>query len=119
MAELKHTEDSSASGACKNCNNHIREKLVDVLTESFDAQYNQRQLITPVHTADNLIRHGVTVQEQGQWTENQHTTYDSTWGEDVYWYTYTCSVCGGEAMNNFDYCPFCGNPMLPQPPKGE
>lgn len=42
---------------------NVREKMVDVLTESFDAQYNQRQLITPVHTADHLIRHGVTVQE--------------------------------------------------------
>lgn len=74
---------------------------------------------TAKYLADHLIANGVTVQEQGQWTENQHTTYNSTWGEDVYWYTYTCSVCGSEAMNNSSYCPFCGNPMLPQPPKGE
>ena len=37
-----------------------REKLIGVLTDSFDAQYNQRQLITPVHTADHLIANGVT-----------------------------------------------------------
>lgn len=37
-----------------------RKKLIGLLTDSFDAQYNQRQLITPVHTADHLLANGVT-----------------------------------------------------------
>lgn len=106
---------------------NIREKLVELLndaaricnkTDCCKCRYFTDYACVDKFLIDHLIANNVTVQEQGQWTENQNTTYDSTWGEDVYWYTYTCSVCGGEAMNNFSYCPFCGNPMLPQPPKG-
>lgn len=94
----------------------IRKKLVELMKVPI---YPRLDADPAEVVADYLLDNGVTVQEQGQWTENQQTTYDSTWGEDVYWYTYTCSVCGGEAMNNFDYCPFCGNPMLSTSPKGE
>ena len=102
---------------------NVREKLVELLYRGtlYAQDCNRRDYDCYAYSdvADYLIEKGVTVQEQGQWTENQHVTYDSIWGEDVYWYTYTCSVCGGEAMNNSSYCPFCGNPMLPTPPKGE
>lgn len=49
--------------------------------------------------------------KRGRWAENRRSMYDSTWGEDVYWYTYTCSVCGYEGMSNFNYCPKCGAKM--------
>lgn len=47
----------------------------------------------------------------GHWTEKQNTMYDSTRGEDVHWFTYVCSKCGQEAMNDFRFCPFCGTRM--------
>lgn len=39
-----------------------REKLVELLNESFATQYEKRGLLTAVHTADYLIANGVTVQ---------------------------------------------------------
>lgn len=44
-----------------------REKLIDILTDTFDNQYDQRGLITPQHTADYLLANGVTVQKHGRW----------------------------------------------------
>ena len=40
----------------------MREKLIDLLNDSFDKQYSQRGLLTAPHTADHLIANGVTVQ---------------------------------------------------------
>ena len=59
MAELKHTEDSSVCGVCKNCNDHIREKLVELLREGIVFHY----FSTCEEQADYLIANGVTVQE--------------------------------------------------------
>lgn len=107
----------------------LRHKLAGMISTAVEpcdegeccesCKYFHSTACTDYLIADYLIANGVTVQEQGRWTENQHISYDDMREEDVYWYTYTCSVCGGEAMNSFDYCPFCGNPMLPTPPKGE
>lgn len=100
----------------------IREKLVALIDESSACftcfpcgDYDKEE---KYKIADHLLANGVTVQEQGVWSENHHISYDSIWGEDVHWYTYTCSVCGGEAMNNYDHCPFCGNPMVNMVAKG-
>jgi hypothetical protein len=41
----------------------VREKLVELLNNSFAEQYEKRGLLTAPHTADDLIAHGVTVQE--------------------------------------------------------
>lgn len=39
----------------------MRDRLIELLTETFDEQYNKRMLITPQHTADYLLANGVIV----------------------------------------------------------
>jgi hypothetical protein len=68
--------------------------------------------------ADDLIAHGVTVQECGHWNIIMDD-YDCEMMQ--------CSVCEEmfydgdndtvDCMHN--YCPHCGAKMMPQPPKGE
>ena len=41
----------------------VREKLVELLNNSFAEQYEKRGLLTAPHTATDLIARGVTVQE--------------------------------------------------------
>ena len=41
----------------------VREKLVELLNNSFAEQYEKRGLLTAPHTATDLIVNGVTVQE--------------------------------------------------------
>ena len=41
----------------------VREKLVELLNNSFAEQYEKRGLLTAPYTATDLIAHGVTVQE--------------------------------------------------------
>lgn len=41
----------------------MKDKLVELLNNSFAEQYKKRGLLTAPHTADDLIAHGVTVQE--------------------------------------------------------
>ena len=41
----------------------VREKLIEILDNSFEKQYEKRGLLTAPHTAEDLIAHGVTVQE--------------------------------------------------------
>ena len=43
--------------------NDVREKLIEILDNSFEKQYEKRGLLTAPHTAEDLIAHGVTVQE--------------------------------------------------------
>lgn len=38
-----------------------REKLMELLNDSFDEQYNKRGLLTARHTADHLVANGVVV----------------------------------------------------------
>ena len=49
--------------------------------------------------------------KHGRWTENHHVSFEDMLGNDVHWYTYTCSECGGEVMKDFHYCPNCGAKM--------
>ena len=39
----------------------MRERLIEVLTKTFDEQYEKRRMITPHHTADHLLANGVIV----------------------------------------------------------
>ena len=41
----------------------VRENLVEILENSFKKQYEKRGLLTAPHTVEDLIAHGVTVQE--------------------------------------------------------
>lgn len=41
----------------------VREKLIEILENSFGKQYEKRCLLTAPHTAEDLISNGVTVQE--------------------------------------------------------
>lgn len=60
-----------------------REKLVELLNNSFDEQYRKRGLLTAPHTADDLIANGVTVADNnvgGKWipvTERLPEEHDS------------------------------------------
>lgn len=49
--------------------------------------------------------------KHGRWTENHHVSYDDMREENVHWYTYTCSECDFEAMDDSHYCPNCGARM--------
>lgn len=67
MAELKHTEKSSASGVFQNGNNHIREKLVELIKDGIRkglrARGDDRLDYSFEDVADHLIANNVTVQE--------------------------------------------------------
>ena len=39
----------------------MRDRLIELLTKTFDEQYEKRMLITPQHTADYLLANGVIV----------------------------------------------------------
>jgi hypothetical protein len=41
--------------------NEMRDRLVELLNKTFDAQYTKSVLITAEHTADHLIENGVVV----------------------------------------------------------
>ena len=41
----------------------VREKLIEILDNSFEKQYEKRGLLTAPHTVEDLIANGVTVQE--------------------------------------------------------
>lgn len=47
----------------------------------------------------------------GRWAEKERIMYDSMREDTVHWFTYVCSVCDGEVMNNTNYCPNCGAHM--------
>ena len=51
--------DKDNSGICKNCNNHIREKLVGLIYHFADCLDKR----TTEYLADHLLANGVTVQE--------------------------------------------------------
>lgn len=99
----------------------VREKLVELLRSaygtSFNAPYLSEHELEPL--ASHLIANGVTVQECGEWEE-----IEDDWNMET---IYKCSACkeefvtiyGTPADNLWNYCPYCGTKMMPQPPKGE
>lgn len=52
-----------------------------------------------------------SLRPKGRWTENRRKEFSVAIGGDVCWFTYTCSECGGETMNDYQYCPNCGADM--------
>ena len=58
-----------------------------------------------------------SLRPKGRWTENRRKEFSVAIGGDVCWFTYTCSECGGETMNDYQYCPNCGADMTDN--KGE
>ena len=54
--------------------NEMRDRLVELLNETLDAQYTKSVLITAEHTADHLIKNGVVVppcKVGDVWTDEQ------------------------------------------------
>jgi hypothetical protein len=69
-----------------------------------------------------VIKHAPTIDPEslrpkGRWTENRRVGFSDAIEDDVCWFTYTCSECGGEVMNDYHYCPNCGAKMTDN--KGE
>ena len=99
----------------------VREKMVEILENSFEKQYEERCLLTATHTAEDLIANGVTVQECGRWvsfTECANAgVYCSVCHKKIYKADY--ARCNRKNKLRSAYCPNCGAKMIPQPPKGE
>lgn len=98
----------------------VREKLVEMLNNSFAEQYEKRGLLTAPHTAIDLIAHGVTVQEWISVTERLPTIYDAD--------ADNCVLAIHKASNKryYHWRSVADNPFdfthwvkTPQPPKGE
>ena len=82
----------------------IREKLIEILENSFEKQYEKRGLLTAPHTASDLIANGVTVQECGRWK------YYHKQNKAV------CTICSFERDLDANFgkaiaCPNCGSYM--------
>ncbi len=104
----------------------MKEKLVELLNNSFAEQYEKRCVLTAPHTATDLIAHGVTVQE---WISVKDRLPFAECGEsdDVLAITElgvirTLYFDGGNWCFQNGEC--CSHKVthwmsLPQPPKGE
>ena len=97
----------------------VREKLIEILDNSFKKQYEKRCLLTAPHTVEDLIAHGVTVQEWkpiSEPPEEKGTYLVCTDNGGVllgHWYG-TDWNAGGGAKKHLAYWM-----EKPQPPKGE
>ena len=87
----------------------VREKLVELLddmqrsgTGYFGTAIENKRI------ADYLIRHGVTVQERGNW-EDDHGDYVCSCCHTVFSDDLLCLVHG--ESNEPNYCPNCGAKM--------
>lgn len=103
----------------------MKEKLVElkkVLRECLHFNYDEFSCDMSLDvdlTAENLIAHGVTVQEFAYW---QYIEDDVDEDNNIQAY---CSACGAgdkhatSMIGKVPYCWKCGRKMMPQPPKGE
>lgn len=102
----------------------VREKLVELLNNSFAEQYEKRGLLTAPHTATDLIAHGVTVQEMDgcEYCKEDNEGYRKKLGAFSITNPFHGSVWNIETCHckprQIYFCPMCGR-KLPQPPKGE
>ena len=99
----------------------VMEKLVELLNNSFDAQYSKRGLLTATHTATDLIANGVTVQEHGYWETVVEVRDNTVCGNGVKIEYKRCSCCKNPSkFLEDDFCGHCGAKLdFTQPPKGE
>jgi len=86
----------------------VREKLVELLNNSFAEQYEKRGLLTAPHTATDLIAHGVTVQECCHKAESVISQTGLM-----------CTACHSDIDRDAVFCKYCGARVVPQPKKGE
>ena len=97
----------------------VREKLIEILENSFKKQYEKHGLLTAPHTVEDLIAHGVTVQEWVSVKEppKEKGTYivctDNGGVLLGHWYG-TAWNAGGGAKKHLAYWM-----EKPKPPKGE
>lgn len=90
-------------------NEELKQRLIELLNETFAEQYDKRGLLTAPHTTEALIANGVTIRERGEWKKHP--------------YSYECSLCGNalsvdyaedyDAVEDWDlrFCPYCGADM--------
>lgn len=82
-------------------NTELREKLVELLDETFDNQYDKNLVITARNTADHLIANGVTVQKEAKlyWKPVDECTSNLT-----------CSCCDTHlgCREDAKFCSECG-----------
>lgn len=88
----------------------LKQRLIELLNETFSEQYEKRGLLTAPHTAEALIANGVTIRERGEWrfgTQN---------GQKGYY----CTKCGAGFAHSpnaewiaksHKFCPECGADM--------
>ena len=86
----------------------VREKLVELLNNSFAEQYEKRGLLTAQHTATDLIAQGVMVQEH---CHKADSVISKT--------GLMCTACYSDIDRDAVFCKYCGAKVMPQPPKGE
>lgn len=73
----------------------LKQRLIELLNETFAEQYDKRGLLTAPHTAEALIENGVTIRERARPLEE--------WGED----------CGAVLWWKFpiEEPPYAGSPL--------
>jgi hypothetical protein len=84
----------------------LKQRMIELLDESFAKQYDKRGLITATHTAEDLIANGVTIRERGEWgleTNEEEPNY--------MFKLVVCSVCNKKANQAYSFCPHCGADM--------
>ena len=113
----------------------MREKLIELLNNSFDKQYSKRGLLTAPHTADDLIASGVVVSKM-ETTTDKDTNVPSKpiphkvenepirvgaglWCKGTT--VYRCPKCQTFVKRYCKYCFECGQALewQTEPPKGE
>ena len=102
----------------------VKDKLVELLNNSFAEQHEKRGLLTAPHTATDLIAHGVTVQEWISTDERMPTQEDAPTEYVLTAYknenSYDVSISLWEIVVGYpDLYDYWMPLPMPQPPKGE
>ena len=71
----------------------VREKLVELLNNSFSEQYEKRGLLTAPHTATDLIAHGATVRDVPDTNVGKWISVDERLPEENEYVMIWCGEC--------------------------